>query len=129
VHGTCGAWGVLSLGLFADGVYGDGWNGVSGTVKGLFYGDASQFAAQCIGTLTCFVFIFTSFYLFFKLVEVTMGNRVPASVEIEGLDIPEMGALAYPDFVLGPSVGGGVATTSAAPAPAASLKPVRGDVV
>ena len=53
VHGVCGAWGVLSLGLFADGTYGDGWNGVPGTVKGLLYGDASQFGAQCIGTLTC----------------------------------------------------------------------------
>ncbi len=102
VHGTCGAWGVLSLGLFADGVYGDGWNGVPGTVKGLFYGDASQFVAECIGTLTCFVFVFSAFYLFFKLVDVTMGNRVSAETEMEGLDIPEMGALAYPDFVLGP---------------------------
>ena len=85
--------------LFADGMYGDGWNGVPGTVKGLFYGDASQFAAECVGVLTCFLFVFVSFYLFFKLVEVTMGNRVSAEVEIGGLDIPEMGALAYPDFV------------------------------
>jgi Amt family ammonium transporter len=130
VHGVCGAWGVLSLGLLADGVYGDGWNGVPGTVKGLFYGDASQFGAQCIGTLTCFVFVFVSFYAFFKLVEVTMGNRVPASVELEGLDIPEMGALAYPDFVLGPGtpVGGGAAMTSTATAAAAALKPARSDV-
>ena len=48
VHGVCGAWGVLSLGLFADGTYGDKWNSVEGTVKGLFYGDASQFLAQVI---------------------------------------------------------------------------------
>jgi len=102
VHGVNGTWGVLSLGLFADGVYGDGWNGVPGTVRGLFYGDASQFAAECVGVVTCFVFVFSSFYLFFKLVEVTMGNRVSAQVELEGLDIPEMGTLAYPDFVLGP---------------------------
>src|SRR5437762_727342 len=88
VHGACGAWGVLSLGLFADGVYGDGWNGVPGTVRGLFYGDASQFIAQCIGTLTCFVFVFGAFYAFFKLVEVTVGNRVSAAVEIQGLDLP-----------------------------------------
>ncbi len=42
----------FSLGLFADGTYGDGFNGVAGTVRGLFYGDASQFVAQTIGTLT-----------------------------------------------------------------------------
>jgi Amt family ammonium transporter len=73
--------------------------------------------------------VFVSFYAFFKLVDATLGNRVPASVELEGLDIPEMGALAYPDFVLGPgaSIGSPVATTPA-PASAASLKPVRTDV-
>src|SRR6185436_8124842 len=49
VHCVNGAWGVLSLGLFADGKYGEGWNGVPGTVKGLFYGDPRQFAAQVIG--------------------------------------------------------------------------------
>src|SRR6266550_278338 len=49
VHGVNGLWGILSLGLLADGTYGDGWNGVNGAVRGLFYGDASQFAAQLIG--------------------------------------------------------------------------------
>ena len=48
VHGVNGAWGVLSLGLFADGVYGEGFNGVPGAVRGLFYGDASQFLAEAI---------------------------------------------------------------------------------
>ncbi len=96
VHGVNGAWGVLSLGLFADGTYGDGLNGVAGTVKGLFYGDASQFAAEAIGVITCVAFVFTSFYLFFRLVGATIGNRVSADVEIEGLDIPEMGVLGYP---------------------------------
>jgi Amt family ammonium transporter len=130
VHGVNGAWGVLSLGLFADGVYGDGWNGVPGTVKGLFYGDASQFVAECVGVVTCFAFVFVSFYLFFKLVEVTMGNRVSAEVEIGGLDIPEMGALAYPDFVLGPGtpMHGDVALAAAkASADASALTPVRAE--
>jgi ammonium transporter, Amt family len=129
VHGVNGAWGVLSLGLFADGAYGDGWNGVPGTVRGLFYGDASQFAAQCVGTLTCMVFVFTSFFVFFKVLDAILGNRVSAETEIEGLDIPEMGTLAYPDFVLGPGTPmGGMATApakSAAGAPA--LTPVRAE--
>ena len=83
VHGVCGAFGVLSVGLFADGAYGDGWNGVSGTVRGLFYGDASQLAAQAIGTLTCIVWVFVTFYAFFKIVEALMGNRVSAEAELE----------------------------------------------
>ena len=116
--------------MFADGAYGDGWNGVSGTVKGLLYGDASQFAAQCIGTLTCVVFVFVSFFIFFKIVDALIGNRVSAAVELEGLDVPEMGALAYPDFVLGPGtpLGGGTSMMSSVPAGATALKPARGDV-
>jgi Amt family ammonium transporter len=130
VHGVCGAFGVLSVGLFADGAYGDGWNGVPGTVRGLFYGDASQLAAQAVGTLTCFVWVFVTFFAFFKIVEALMGNRVPAAVELEGLDIPEMGALAYPDFVLTPSTVSAVASGAVATAPASvhqgALKPVEG---
>src|SRR5262249_59320035 len=57
VHGVNGAWGLLSVGLFSDGTYGAGWNGVGATeylgkagqgVTGLFYGDASQLAAQAV---------------------------------------------------------------------------------
>jgi ammonium transporter, Amt family len=103
VHGVCGAFGVLSVGLFADGTYGDGLNGVPGAVRGLFYGDASQLAAQSIGVLTNIVFVFVSFYVFFKVVEAALGNRVAADVELEGLDIPEMGVLGYPDAVLSPA--------------------------
>ena len=78
VHGVNGAWGVLALGLFADGTYGDGLNGVPGTVKGLFYGDASQLTAELIGVVACMLFTFTAFFLFFKLLEATIGNRVSA---------------------------------------------------
>src|SRR5262249_20716307 len=102
VHGTCRAWGVLSLGLFADGTYGDGFNGVEGTVRGLFYGGASQFAAQVVGTVTNFVFIFAASWVFFKALDAVMGMRVSAEVELEGLDIPEMGVHGYPE-VQGPS--------------------------
>ncbi|HTI58352.1 ammonium transporter [Mucilaginibacter sp.] len=97
VHGVNGAWGVLSLGLFADGSYGDGWNGVKGNVTGLFYGDASQLGAQCIGTLTCFIFVFVVMYIFFKLSNKITPIRVPAADEIAGLDMPEMGVHGYVD--------------------------------
>jgi ammonium transporter, Amt family len=100
VHGVCGAFGILALGLFADGTYGDGLNGVAGGVRGLLYGDPSQLVAEVVGILTCFTFVFSTFYLFFKAVEVTIGNRVSAEAELEGLDVPEMGAFGYPDFVL-----------------------------
>ena len=120
VHGVCGAFGVLSVGLFADGTYGDGLNGVPGAVRGLFYGDASQLAAQSVGVLTNIVFVFGSFYVFFKLVDAVMGNRVAADAEIEGLDIPEMGVLGYPDTVLSPagSEGHSIASDPAVARPA-----------
>ncbi len=101
VHGTCGAWGVLSIGLFADGAYGDGWNNVPGTVKGLFYGAGfSQLIAEAIGVLTCFVAVGLMAYITFKLTDLIVGNRVTAETEVEGLDVPEMGCLGYPDFNL-----------------------------
>ncbi len=97
VHGVNGFWGVLSLGLFADGSYGDGWNGVAGTVKGLFYGDASQFFAELIGGVTCFVFVFPVMYIFFKICAKTIGLRSSEADETGGLDIPEMGVHGYYD--------------------------------
>jgi Amt family ammonium transporter len=98
VHGVNGAWGVLALGLFADGTYGDGFNGVSGGVRGLFYGDASQFVAQLIGTTTNFVAVGLLTFLAWQVVGLVVGShRVSSETEEFGLDIPEMGALAYPD--------------------------------
>src|SRR5213076_629195 len=57
VHGVCGLWGVLSVGLLADGTYGDGMNGVAGNVRGLLYGEPSQLAAECIGVLANIVVV------------------------------------------------------------------------
>ncbi len=98
VHGANGIWGVLSLGLFADGKYGDGFNGVAGTVKGLFYGDASQFTAQIIGTVTNIVFVAAASYIVFKLIDLIIGMRVSPEVEMDGLDQHEVAVAAYPDF-------------------------------
>ena len=97
VHGVNGFWGVLALGLFADGKYGDGINGVAGGVTGLFYGDAGQFAAQLIALAVLLIWGFGVSYLFFRLLDRVWGLRVAPEAELEGLDIPEMGVLAYPD--------------------------------
>jgi Amt family ammonium transporter len=100
VHGVNGAWGCLSLGLFADGTYGDGWNGVPGTVKGLFYGGGwGQFVAELIGVTVCFVTLALLSLLVYFIAEKLVGNRVSQEVEIAGLDLPEMGAPGYAGMV------------------------------
>lgn len=104
VHGTCGAWGVLSLGLFADGTYGDKWNTVEGTVKGLFYGDAGQFVAQIISVFTNIIWVFCAAWVIFKLIDLVIGMRVSPETELAGLDVTEMGAMAYPDFAMAKSM-------------------------
>jgi Amt family ammonium transporter len=104
VHGACGLWGVLSVGLFADGKsnYGGSWNGVTGSVTGLFYGDASQLVAQLVGIATLVGFVFTFSFALNWVLEIFLGHRVSAEAELEGLDIPEMGQLGYPEFVFRP---------------------------
>ena len=104
VHGVCGAWGILSLGLFADGRYGDGWNGVPGTVRGLFYGDPSQFLAECVGLVANICWVGFVTYLALKIAGALAGNRVSIETEQLGLDVPEMGMEGYstealPDLV------------------------------
>ncbi len=101
VHGVNGCWGCLSLGLFADGTYGDGWNAVSGTVKGLFYGGGlGQFWAELIGVTTCFITLSVISIIVYYLAEMLVGNRVSQEVEIEGLDLPEMGVPGYAGMVM-----------------------------
>jgi Amt family ammonium transporter len=91
VHGVNGMWGQLALGIFADGTA--NYNGL--TAKGLLYGDVGQFGAQVVGAIVCFVWAFGVAFLFFKAYHAIFGMRVPPEVELEGLDIPEMGSLGY----------------------------------
>ncbi|MBZ5501459.1 MAG: ammonium transporter [Acidobacteriia bacterium] len=104
VHGTNGLWGVLSVGLFADGTsnYGGSWNGVTGSVTGLFYGDASQLAAQLVAISTLIGFVFTFSFVLNLVLEYFVGQRVSIETEVAGLDLPEMGQLGYPEFVFKP---------------------------
>ena len=96
VHGVNGAWGCLALGLFADGTYGDGWNGVAGTVTGLFYGGGfMQLFAQIIGVTVNIIYVGSIGWLLFKLIDKLVGNRVRPEDELFGLDLPEMGVEGY----------------------------------
>jgi Amt family ammonium transporter len=111
VHGMCGAFGVLAVGLFADGTYGIGWNGVGATsthgVRGLFYGDGGQLIAQGFHIVVGFAWAWGITWIIFKIAKNFMQIRVSPEVEIEGLDVPEFGVLAYPDFVLSHASSGG----------------------
>ncbi len=97
VHGACGIWGAFSVGLFADGSYGDGLNNVPGKVTGLLHGNPSQLAAQCVGIATNLAYVGSATALTLWLIGKLVGNRVSSEDELSGLDIPEMGVLAYPD--------------------------------
>ncbi len=95
VHGVCGTWGILAVGLFSDGRYGEGWNGVPGPVRGLFYGDPSQFTASCIGIVTCAMWAGLMTFATLRAVDAIAGNRVTPRDELDGLDVPEMGIEGY----------------------------------
>ncbi|MDU7440920.1 MAG: ammonium transporter, partial [Clostridium sp.] len=99
-HCVNGVWGVIALGLFADGAYGDGINGIAGGVRGLFYGDPSQLVAQLIVVAVLVIWGFGVSYIFLKVLDKVWGLRVKPEEELAGLDIPEMGVSAYPDIQL-----------------------------
>jgi len=109
VHGYCGWLGAVCVGIFADGTYGAGWNSVGAAsylgkagqgVTGLLYGDLSQFWLQLGGATLCMIYAFGFTYVTFKLVNAIVPLRVPAEIELEGLDIPEFGMTAYPEDAL-----------------------------
>lgn len=110
VHAFCGVWGLIALGLFADGTYGDGFNGVAGGVRGLFFGGGfAQLGAQLISVAVVALWAFGVGYTFFRLqAALTPGGiRSTAENELAGLDPSEMGQLAYPDFTGDAPLGGG----------------------
>ena len=100
VHGINGAWGLIALGLFADGTYGTGWNGQPGEVTGLFYGDAGQFFAQLISVVVNFSWAFGATMIIFGAYKLFTSMRVDPAAEIQGLDVPEFGVPGYAGFVM-----------------------------
>jgi Amt family ammonium transporter len=82
VHGICGGFGSLWVGLFANGTYGAGWNGVAAAPRGLFYGGGlGQLAAQMIGVAANFAWVFPVAVFCFWVVEKTIGNRIGVKPE------------------------------------------------
>ena len=99
VHGTCGLWGLLSVGLFADGTYGN-YAIEKPFATGLFYGGGyEQLIAQLISIAVVFIWAFGAGYIMFKLMDKIFGIRVSPEEELQGLDLIEHGTPAYPDFV------------------------------
>jgi ammonium transporter, Amt family len=106
VHGLCGWFGAVSVGIFADGTYGSGWNGVGAAsylghagqgVTGLIHGDTRQFWIQLGGATLCAIWAFGATFAVFTVVNKIKSMRVTAEVEEEGLDVPEFGMPAYPE--------------------------------
>ncbi len=76
VHGTCGIWGTLAVGI---------WGG-------------ANFMVQLIGTLSISAFAFFASLIVFGLLKFTVGLRVSEQEEEEGLDVGEHGVASYPNF-------------------------------
>ena len=94
VHMANGIWGTIAVGLFSTGADGVG--------KGLFYGGGvSQLGVQVLGIIAIDAYVLVVMFIAFKIIDKTIGLRVPAQVEIDGLDIHEHGlASAYSGFAI-----------------------------
>lgn len=97
VHGVCGALGVLATGLFPNGTYGHGLNGVPGPVRGLLYGDPGQLMAAIIGLATNLLWVGGAGYVVYRFVDALVGQRAYFADELRGLDVSELGMDGYFD--------------------------------
>jgi ammonium transporter, Amt family len=98
VHLVNGAWGVLAVGIFANGnPETAAWNGMESAVTGLLYGGNTQILAQLSELVSIFVVVAGLSWVFFKVLSGMGLMRVSREDELEGLDMPEMGSLAYPE--------------------------------
>ena len=95
VHGFCGVWGTLAVGIFAN---------VEGGPVGLLHGGGfAQLISQIIGIVAVGIFVMTCAVILFSILRATVGLRVPVEAELLGLDIYEHGMVAYPEFTNSPS--------------------------
>ena len=94
VHMVNGIWGTLAVGLFST--------GEDGVMKGLFYGGGAKLlGVQALGIFAIDAYVLLTMFIVFKLIDRAIGLRVPAQVEIDGLDSHEHGlASAYSGFAV-----------------------------
>ena len=112
VHGVCGAWGTLAVGLF----------GVTPDFVGLVNGGgASQLGVQALGVGTAFLWSFSVSMIIFLTIKYTVGLRVSEVEEEEGLDVHEHGMHAYPPAFVG--MGESTPAFAALPSTASASKP------
>lgn len=90
VHGANGLWGLLSVGVFADGTYGG--------VNGLITGHGGQLFAQFIACITAIAWCFSLGLGMFLAIKYTIGLRVPPQAEVEGMDVYGHGTECYPGY-------------------------------
>ena len=116
VHGVCGAWGTLAIGLFQT---------EGGLLTG---GGASQLIAQIVGILAAFLWAFPVSLAIFYAIKVTIGLRVDEREEVEGLDLTEHGMQAYPPSIVAESSTGIGGSALPVQAMSASAVPTTGNV-
>ena len=94
VHMVNGMWGTIAVGLFS--------NGTDGVGVGLLYGGGvHQLGVQVLGIVCIAAYVLFTMFIVFKVIDKTIGLRVPAQVEIDGLDIHEHGLVsAYSGFAI-----------------------------
>jgi len=92
VHGFCGVWGTLAVGLFAQETLG-------APADGLFYGGGlAQLGIQALGIIACLGFVVITMAGVFKLIDLTIGLRVSEDAELRGLDVREHAIESYSGF-------------------------------
>ena len=89
VHGVGGVLGILAVGLFASKAIN------AGAVDGLFYGNPGQLWVQLVTAVVVLLFSFVGSFVILKLVDKTVGLRVPAEEEVTGLDLSQHNERAY----------------------------------
>jgi Amt family ammonium transporter len=97
VHGVCGLFGTLCVGLFAEARYAQ--SAGLGAINGLFFGGGfQQLGVQALGVVSVFAWVGITAFVMFAILKKTIGLRVSRGEELRGLDIDEHGMEAYSGF-------------------------------